>query len=111
MCCLVWHLTSNGEGMRKKVAVDTQTGAPLKPAVQSMRHQTCYFLRLKTPTPVGIAGEICVAGAGIGPELTSSACSRAQRIRRERIIGWTLAVFANLGLMAAGFSKAKACAL
>jgi hypothetical protein len=37
--------------------------------------------------------------------------SRAQRMRRERIIGWTLAVFASWGMMAAGFSKAKACVL
>jgi hypothetical protein len=66
------------------------------------------ILRPKTPTPVGIAGEIRVAVAGIRPELTSSAFSHAQRIRRERIMGWTLAVFTSL--MAARFSKAKACA-
>jgi hypothetical protein len=32
-------------------------------------------------------------------------------MRRERIVGWTLAVFASLGMMPAGFSKAEVCVL
>jgi hypothetical protein len=71
-----------------------------------MRHQ----LKLKILTTVEICDEICVVRAGIQPELTLGVFGHAERMRRERIIGWTSAELPGLGLTAVGLSKPKAWA-
>jgi hypothetical protein len=59
------------------------------------------ILKLKIPNPFR---------TGIRPELTLSLFGRRERMRRERIIGWTSAELLSLGLTAVRFSKPRACA-